>query len=158
MQRLDYFSLAMPAFQHLYQVDQYCKKSGVDQTILRLVQIYASQINGCAFCVDIHCKEAKIAGERELRIYHIPIWEESPLFTEREKAALEWTKAVTLINQGPVKDGLFEKMKQHFSDQEIVDLNMQIAFINLFNRFAATFKSVPGDRDKVLGLGKANLT
>jgi AhpD family alkylhydroperoxidase len=158
MQRLNYFALAMPAFQHLGAVDQYCKKSSVDQGIMRLVQIYASQINGCAFCVDIHCKEAKIAGERELRIYHIPVFEESPLFTDKEKAALEWARAVTLINQGPVSEELFKKMQQHFSDQEIVDLNMQIAFINLFNRFAATFKSVPGDRDKVLGLEKANLS
>lgn len=158
MQRLNYFALAMPAFQHLGAVDQYCKKSSVDPSIMRLVQIYASQINGCAFCVDIHCKEAKIAGERELRIYHIPVFEESPLFTEKEKVALEWARAVTLINQGPVTDELFQKMQQHFSDQEIVDLNMQIAFINLFNRFAATFKSVPGERDKFLGLEKANLS
>lgn len=157
MQRLDYFSLAMPAFQHLLAVDQYCKKSSVDPTILHLVQIYASQINGCAFCVDIHCKEAKIAGERELRIYHVPVWEESPLFTNKEKAAFEWTRAVTLINQGPVSEELFQKMKLYFSEQEIVDLNMQIAFINLFNRFAATFRSAPGTRDQVLGLGKANL-
>ena len=130
----------------------------MDQTIMRLVQIYASQLNGCAFCVDIHCKEAKIAGERELRIYHVATWQDSPLFNDREKLAFEWTKAVTLINQGPVSDELFERMQQHFSDQEIVDLNMQIAFINLFNRFAATFKSVPGERDKVLGLGRANLS
>ena len=87
MQRLDYFSLAKPAFQHLFALDQYCKNSSVDPTLLRLVQIYASQINGCAFCVDIHCKEAKIAGERELRIYHVPMWKESPLFSDKEKAA-----------------------------------------------------------------------
>lgn len=158
MQRLNYFALAMPAFQHLGAVDQYCKKSSVDPTIMRLVQIYASQLNGCAFCVDIHCKEAKIAGERELRIYHIPVFQESPLFTDKEKVALEWSRAVTLINQGPVSGELFQRMQQHFGDQEIVDLNMQIAFINLFNRFAATFRSVPGDRDKVLGLEKANLS
>lgn len=97
-------------------------------------------------------------SQRELRIYHVPIWEESPLFTDKEKAAFEWTKAVTLISQGPVSEELFQKMKQHFSEQEIVDLNMQIAFINLFNRFAATFRSVPGARDQVLGLGKANLS
>lgn len=130
----------------------------MDQTIMRLVQIYASQLNGCAFCVDIHCKEAKIAGERELRIYHVAVWEESPLFNDKEKLAFEWTKAVTLINRGPISDELFTRMQQQFSDQEIVDLNMQIAFINLFNRFAATFKSVPGDRDKILGLEKANLS
>lgn len=158
MQRLDYFSLAMPAFQHFIGIDQYCKKSSMDQTIMRLVQIYASQLNGCAFCVDIHCKEAKIAGERELRIYHIATWQESPLFSTREKLAFEWTRAVTLINQGPVSDELFKRMQQQFNDQEIVDLNMQIAFINLFNRFAATFKSVPGDRDKALGLERANLS
>ena len=158
MQRLNYFSLATPAFQYLGGIDQYCKKSSMDQAIMRLVQIYASQLNGCAFCVDIHCKEAKIAGERELRIYHVPTWQESPLFSEREKLAFEWTREVTLINQGPVSDELFERMQQHFSDQEIVDLNMQIAFINLFNRFAATFKSVPGERDKVLGLERANLS
>lgn len=158
MQRLDYFQLAAPAFKHLYGVDQYCRKCSVDPTILRLVQIYASQINGCAFCVDIHSKEAKIHGERELRLYHVAVWEESPLFSDKEKLAFEWTKAVTLISQGPVSEELFQRMKEHFSEQEIVDLNMQIAFINLFNRFAATFRSVPGDRDKMLGLDKANLS
>ena len=157
MQRLNYFALAGPAFQHLAALDRYCKESPVDQSLMRLVQIYASQINGCAFCVDIHCKEAKIHGERELRIYHLPVWQESPLFSDREKAALRWTKAVTLINEGPVSEELFQEMKRHFTDKEIVDLNMQIAFINLFNRFAATFNSVPGDRDKALGLQKANL-
>ena len=130
MQRLDYFKLAGPAFQHLIGIDQYCRKSSVDPAILRLVQIYASQINGCAFCVDIHSKEAKIHGERELRLYHVPVWEESPLFSEKEKLAFEWTKAVTLIDQGPVSDELFQRMKSHFSEQEIVDLNMQVAFIN----------------------------
>lgn len=158
MQRLDYFKLAGPAFQHLFGIDQYCRKSSVAQTILRLAQIYASQLNGCAFCVDIHSKEAKIHGERELRLYHVPVWEESPLFSDKEKLALEWTKAVTLINQGPVSEELFQRMKVYFSEQQIVDLNMQIAFINLFNRFAATFRSVPGDRDKLLGLDKANLS
>lgn len=88
MHKFDYFSLAMPAFQHLFSIDQYCKKSSVDPIIMRLVQIYASQINGCAFCVDIHCKEAKIAGERELRIYHVTVGEESPLFTEKEKGRI----------------------------------------------------------------------
>ena len=158
MQRLDYFKLAGPAFKHLYGVDQYCRDCSVDPIILRLVQIYASQLNGCAFCVDIHSKEAKIHGERELRLYHVAVWEESPLFSGKEKLAFEWTKAVTLINQGPVSEDLFQRMKEHFSEQEIVDLNMQVAFINLFNRFAATFRSVPGDRDKVLGLDKANLS
>ncbi len=157
MQRLNYFSLAAPAFQHLAALDKYCKESSVPPAILRLVQIYASQLNGCAFCVDIHSKEAKIAGERELRLYHVPIWQESPLFTDQEKAAFEWTKAVTLLSQGPISDELFQKMKQHFSDKEITDLNMQIAFINLFNRIAAPFRSEPGARDKALGLDRANL-
>src|SRR5688572_20444861 len=158
MQRLDYFKLAAPAFQHLHGIDQYCRKSSVGPKTLRLLQLYASQINGCAFCVDIHSKEAKIDGERELRLYHLAIWEDSPLFSEKEKLALEWTKAVTLIHQGPVSDELFQRMKDQFSEQEIVDINMQVAFINLFNRFAATFKSVPGSRDKILGLDRANLS
>lgn len=158
MQRLDYLKLAGPAFQHLFGLDQYCKNSSVDSTILRLVQLYASQLNGCAFCVDIHSKEAKIHGERELRLYHVAVWEDSPLFSDKEKVALEWTKAVTLINQGSVSEDLFQRMKEYFSDQEIVDLNMQVAFINLFNRFGATFKSVPGERDKILGLDKSNLS
>lgn len=158
MQRLNYFALAGSAFQHLAAIDKYCKESSVDPKILRLVQVYASQLNGCAFCVDIHCKEAKIAGERELRLYHVAVWKDSPLFTEKEKLAFEWTKAVTLISEGPVSEELFRRMREHFSEKELVDLNMQIAFINLFNRFAATFGSVPGDRDKVLGLDKAGLS
>lgn len=157
MQRLNFFSLSAPAFQHIGALDAYLKQSTVPPTIMRLVQLYASQINGCAFCVDIHSKEAKIAGERELRLYHVAIWQESPLFTDQEKAALEWTRAVTLLSQGAPSDELFAKLKQHFSDKEISDLNLQIAFINMFNRIAAPFRSVPGTRDKALGLEKAQL-
>lgn len=157
MERLNYFSLSAGAFKHVAGLDAYCKESTVPTVITRLVQIYASQLNGCAFCVDIHSKEAKISGERELRIYHVPVWRESPLFTEQEKAALEWTRAVTQLSAESVSDALFEKMKRHFTEKEISDLTMQVAFINLFNRIAVPFRSVPGSRDKALGLEKANL-
>jgi alkylhydroperoxidase family enzyme len=106
----------------------------------------------------MHVKEAKLDGERELRLYHLPVWHESPLFSEKEKAALLWTKAVTQLSQGAVSDETYEAVKKFFNEKELTELTMAIGMINLWNRFGAPFRSTPGGMDKMMGLDKANLT
>jgi AhpD family alkylhydroperoxidase len=157
MQKLNYFAQAKPAFDKFMELEGMLKESSIEASLRHLVKIYASQINGCALCVDMHCKEAKIGGERELRIYHLPVWHESPLFSEREKAALQWTRAVTQLSQGPVSEDLYQSVKKHFNDKEMTDLTMIVAMINMWNRFGAPFTSTPGAMDKVMGLDKAGL-
>lgn len=157
MQRLNYFAHFKPAFDKLLELENIVKESSLDPHLRHLVKIYASQLNGCAFCVDMHVKEAKLAGERELRIYHLPVWHESPLFTDKEKAALKWTKVVTQLSEGPVTDDVYQSVKGFFSDDEITELTMAIGVINLWNRFGAPFRSTPGGMDKIMGLEKANL-
>lgn len=158
MQRLNYFANYKPAFEKLMEVDSMLRESSLDKHLRHLVKIYASQLNGCAFCVDMHSKEAKLDGERELRIYHLPVWYESPLFSDKEKAALRWTKAVTQLSNGPVGKDVYESVKNHFSDKELTELTMAIGLINLWNRFAAPFTATPGGMDKLLGLDKAGLS
>lgn len=155
-QRLEYPKLSHELIQHLFAMTQALKKA-LEPGLVDLVNIRASQLNGCAFCLDMHIKEAKIRGERELRLHHVQIWRESPLFTEREKAVLEWTEAVTRIADGGVSDELFQRMKTLFSDKEISDLTFAVGVINQWNRLAITFRTEPGSADKMLGLDRANL-
>ncbi|RYZ69069.1 MAG: carboxymuconolactone decarboxylase family protein, partial [Proteobacteria bacterium] len=129
MQKLNYFVNFKAGFEKLSELENLIKTSSLDPSIRHLVKIYASQINGCAFCVDMHVKEARIDGERELRIYHIPVWFESPLFSEKEKAALAWTKAITHLASGHPSDELFQETKKYFDDKELTELNMAIGLI-----------------------------
>lgn len=155
--RLRYHSLMPDAFQKLTELEALVKASGLDPRLIDLVKLRASQINRCAFCVDMHVKEAKIAGERELRLHHLAAWQESPLFDAREKAALRWTEAVTRLSQGDVDDADFEAARAHFSEKELVQLTMAVATINVWNRFAVSFRSEPGSQDRAFGLDKAGL-
>lgn len=132
-------------------------KSTVGKTILHLVDIRASQINGCAFCLDMHSKEAKIDGERELRLYHVAIWHESPLFNEKERAALELTEVLTKLPEGGVSDALYEKMRSQFTEVEVSELAFAISTINSWNRLQLLSRMVPGSFDKAWGLNKAGL-
>jgi len=157
MQRLNYFPKFQSAFDKLTEVEAMLNETSIDPGLRHLVKLYVSQLNGCAFCVDMHSKESKLSGERELRLYHIPVWHESPLFSEKEKAALAWAKAVTQLSNGPVSEELFTATRRHFSEKELTELNMTIAMINLWNRFAAPFNAVPGSMDKFLGLEAASL-
>lgn len=158
MQRLNYYAHFNAAFVKLQELEGMLKESSLDHKIRHLVKLYASQLNGCAFCVDMHSKEAKIDGERELRLYHLPVWHESPLFSDKEKAALRWTKEITQLSQAHISDESFKAVKEHFNDQELTELTMAIALINVWNRFAAPFTSTPGGMDKLMGLEKANLS
>lgn len=158
MQKLNFYAHFKPAFAKLTELEGLIHESSLDPKLRHLVKLYASQLNGCAFCVDMHSKEAKIDGERELRLYHLPVWHESPLFTDKEKAALRWTKEVTQLSQGAVSDEALEAVKAHFDDRELTELTMAIGLINIWNRFAAPFTATPGSMDKLMGLEKANLS
>jgi AhpD family alkylhydroperoxidase len=127
------------------------KKGSLGNTLLDLVNIRASQLNGCALCLDMHCEEAKIHGERELRIYHIPIWRESPLFSEAEKAALEWTEAVTRLFDQGIDDEVYDRVRAQFSENQISELTFAIGVINWWNRLNISFRTVPGSATKCSG-------
>ena len=156
-QRLDYYTTSPELSKKLFELSGAVKKGSLGNTLLDLVNIRASQLNGCALCLDMHCKEAKIHGERELRIYHVPIWRESPLFSEAEKAALEWTEAVTRLSAHGVDDEVYERVRAHFSEKQISELTFAIGVINLWNRLNISFRTVPGSADEMLGLTKAGL-
>jgi AhpD family alkylhydroperoxidase len=156
-QRLDYQKQSPEFFRKLLEMSSIENKSSIEETTVDLVHIRASQLNGCAFCVDMHTKQAKLHGERELRLYHIAIWRESDLFSARERACLAWTEAVTKLTAEGVPDSLYDQVREHLSEKEISDLTFVIATINAWNRLGIAFKSVPGSYDKAWGLDKAGL-
>ncbi|TXI80147.1 MULTISPECIES: carboxymuconolactone decarboxylase family protein [unclassified Cupriavidus] len=157
-QRLNYMQQAPELFKKFVEFSMAMQKiTSIEQPLSHLVEIRASQINGCAFCLDMHIKQAKIHGERELRIHHLPIWRESTLFSPRERAALAWTEALTRIGEHGVGDEIYERVRTQFSEKELTDLTYQIMSINAWNRVNIAFQTVPGSSDKAFGLDKANL-
>jgi AhpD family alkylhydroperoxidase len=142
--RLDAAKLA-PEPQHaMYALGKYLAKCGLEAKLLELVKTRASQINGCAFCLDMHTKDARAAGETEQRLYTLSAWRETPFFSDRERVALAWTEAVTQISHGGVSDALYEEARKQFSEKELVDLTWAVAAINAWNRIAISFQMVPG--------------
>ena len=117
----------------------------LEHSLLRLVEIRASQINGCAYCLDMHTKEARAAGETEQRIYTLDAWRETPFFTDRERAALEWTEAVTLVAETRVPDDVYQKVRRQFSEEELVELTFAVIVINSWNRLNVSFRPLVGD-------------
>lgn len=156
-QRLNYAQQSPEFFKKISDLSMALKDSVIELKIRDLVNIRASQINGCAFCLDMHVKEAKIHGESELRVHHVAIWRESTLFIPRERAALAWTEALTKLPEGGIPDELYERVRGQLSEKEISDLTFSIMTINAWNRAAIAFKSVPGSADKLYGLDKAGL-
>ncbi|NTJ61326.1 carboxymuconolactone decarboxylase family protein [Agrobacterium rhizogenes] len=156
-QRLNYAQQSPELFKKLSELSMALKDSAIEQKIQDLVHVRASQINGCAFCLDMHVKEAKIHGESELRLYHISVWRESNLFIPRERAALAWTEAVTKLHEGGIPDELYERVRGQLSEKEISDLTFAIMVINAWNRASIAFKTVPGSADKAYGLDRAGL-
>ncbi len=142
--RLDYAKAAPGAREAMYAVERYVRECGLERRLLELVKLRASQINGCAYCVDMHTKDARANGETEQRLYAVVVWREAPFFTERERAALAWTEAVTLVSQEQVPDNVFELARKEFSDKELVDLTMAVIAINGWNRLAISFRTVAG--------------
>ncbi len=126
------------------QLEQYVESCGLEASLIELVKLRASQINGCAYCIDMHTKDARVAGESEQRLYLLSAWREAPFYSERERAALEWTEAVTLIAGNHVPDEIYERVKPHFTDEEMANLTLAIATINAWNRLAISFRSEVG--------------
>jgi AhpD family alkylhydroperoxidase len=156
--RLNYAEQSPELVKKLQEFSMAVPKSGqIDQQLAYLVDIRASQMNGCAFCLDMHVKEAKLHGERELRLYHVAIWRESTLFTPKERAALAWTEALTQITSSGVSDELYAEASEQFSDKELSTLTFRVMAINAWNRANVAFRTVPGSRDKAFGLDKAGL-
>ncbi|MCM3530225.1 carboxymuconolactone decarboxylase family protein [Cytobacillus oceanisediminis] len=156
-QRINYMQQSPEFVNKMMELSNAEKESSIEEKIIHLVHIRASQMNGCAFCVDMHIKQAKIHGERELRLYHIPIWRESTLFSPRERAALEWTEVLTKLPAHGVSDHIYDSVREQLSEKELSDLTFSITAINAWNRISIAFKNVPGSADTAFGLTKAGL-
>ena len=155
--RLNYSEQSPVAFKKFLDFSMAMHDSSIEASTRTLVEIRASQMNGCAFCLDMHVKQAKIQGERDLRVHHVAIWRESPLFSPRERAALAWTEVLTHIPAHGVPDELYASVREQLSEKEISDLTFEIMAINGWNRANAAFRNVPGALDKAYGLDKAGL-
>jgi AhpD family alkylhydroperoxidase len=142
--RIDYRKYAQEPLQQLLAIEKYIAESGLEPKLSHLIKMRASQINGCAYCLDMHSIDARAAGESEQRLYTLEAWRETPFFSERERAALAWTEAVTLISQTHAPDDVYADMQKHFLEKEIVDLTLVAAMINLWNRVAISTRAVPG--------------
>lgn len=142
-QRLDFYKANPAAVKALLGVEERIGKSALEKPLAELVRLRASQINGCAYCVDMHVSDARKGGETERRLATVVVWRETPFFTERERAALEWTEAVTLVSHEHVPDAVWQAVRPHFSDEELVDLTLLISAINAWNRFAIAFRKMP---------------
>ena len=155
--RLDYMQQSPELFKKLVDFNMLADRSAIEGPIRDLVAIRASQMNGCGFCIDMHVKQARIHGERELRIHHLAAWRESTLFAPRERAALAWAEALTKLAEHGVPDDVYERVRTQLSEKEISDLSFVVAAINAWNRLNVGFKTVPGVHDKAWGLDKAKL-
>jgi AhpD family alkylhydroperoxidase len=140
--RMNYYAAAPKVLQAMLALTKVPAESGLEHSLLELVKMRASQINGCAFCIHMHSREAIAAGETAERLMLLDAWRESPLFTERERAALAWTEALTLISQTHAPDEVYEQVKAQFSDAELVNLTLSITTINAWNRFSIGFRSI----------------
>lgn len=155
--RLDVFETAPDLANKFYDLSRAVKAGSLPAKLHDLVNIRASTLNGCAFCLDMHVKHAKIHGERELRIHHLNIWRESPLYSPQERAALEWVEALTRLSGEGVPDEVYERVRGHFSESEISELTFSITVINSWNRLYIAFGGVPGSADAAYGLTRAGL-
>jgi AhpD family alkylhydroperoxidase len=142
-QRLASRQISPDGYKALVGVENYVRQSGLEQRLIELVKMRASQINGCAYCLDMHSRDARRAGETEQRLYLLDAWHETSLYTPREQVALAWTDAVTRIADTHAPDDVYEGLRSHFSEKEIVDLTILVGMINLWNRLAISFRNQP---------------
>jgi AhpD family alkylhydroperoxidase len=142
--RLNFAKVAPEGYQAMSALNRYVENSGLEPLLLELVKMRASQINGCAYCLDMHSKDARALGESEHRLYTLSAWRETPFFNERERAALLWTEELTLLNQREVDDEVYAEVSKHFTDEELVNLTYAIVVINGWNRLAVSFRSKSG--------------
>jgi AhpD family alkylhydroperoxidase len=142
--RLDYSKAAPGSVQAMYKLQKFVEESGLERSLLELIKTRVSQINGCAFCIDMHTKDARALGESEQRLYALNAWRETPFYTGRERAGLAWAEAITLISESHASDEEFEAARAEFSEEELVKLTMAIITINGWNRLAIAFRSEVG--------------
>lgn len=142
--RLDYGKVAPQAVQAMYGLEKCVSESGLEASLLELVRLRASQINGCAYCLDMHSKDARARGESEQRLHSVVVWRETSFFSERERAALTWTEVVTQISSQDIPDEVYELARRQFGEKELVDLTLAIVAINGWNRLAISFRKAPG--------------
>lgn len=142
--RLNYLKVAPGAYEAMLGLEKYLQQCGLEERLLDLMKLRVSQVNGCAYCIDMHWKDLRSIGEEEQRLYGLDAWEESPYYTERERAALAWAEAVTNIRDGHVPDQVYEHVRKHFSERELADLTLAVAAINAWNRLAISARAVPG--------------
>jgi AhpD family alkylhydroperoxidase len=142
--RISYARSAPGVFDAMEALDNYLEESAVERPLRFLAQLRASQINGCAYCLDMHSKDLRAIGETEQRIYSLDAWRECPYYTERERAALEWTEAVTLVAAGHVPDAVYEAVRPFFDERQLADLTLAIATINAWNRLSIAARIIPG--------------
>lgn len=144
--RLNPYQAAPAAMQAMAALESHFQSCGLEPSLMELVRTRASQVNGCAFCIHMHTRDARARGESEERLYLLDAWRESPLYTERERAALAWTEAVTLVAQSHVPGAVYDVVRQHFAEDELVELTLLVATINAWNRIAISFRSVHSTR------------
>ncbi|HEY3860810.1 MAG TPA: carboxymuconolactone decarboxylase family protein [Verrucomicrobiae bacterium] len=142
--RIEQRKVAPGAIHAMLGLEKYANSCGLPAPLLNLVRLRASQLNGCAYCIDMHAKDLRAGGESEQRIYELNAWRETPFYSEREQAALAWTEAVTNLHDGHVPDGVFEQARKQFSEKELADLTLAIVAINGWNRLNIAFRTVPG--------------
>lgn len=142
--RINYVKVAPGAYEAMLGLEKYLHQCGLEEPLIHLLKLRASQINGCAYCLDMHWKDLRAIGETEQRLYGLDAWEESPYYTERERAALAWTEAVTRVSESHVPDEVYEKVRKQFNEKELADLTMAVATINAWNRLAVAARTVPG--------------
>lgn len=142
--RLNYSRTAPGVYDAMDALDQYLSSCGLGETLLHLVRLRASQLNGCAYCIDMHWKDLRATGEEDLRLYSLDAWREAPFYTERECAALAYTESVTFVHRGQVPDPVFEQARSQFSEKELADLTLAIATINAWNRLSIAARLEPG--------------
>jgi AhpD family alkylhydroperoxidase len=142
--RIHYEKFAPEAARAMYALERHIKNSSLGEGLLHLVKMRASQINGCAYCLDMHSKDSRAAGETEQRLYALNAWRETPFYTARERAALEWTESLTLVSQTHVPDEVYDAVKKEFTEAELVDLTYAVMTINAWNRMAISMRAVPG--------------
>jgi AhpD family alkylhydroperoxidase len=142
--RLQYDTAAPVVYRAMRALEQYLHKSSLEEPLIHLIKLRASQINGCSYCIDMHWKDLRTLGETEQRLYSLDAWRECPWYSDRERAALAWTEAVTLIARDRVPDAVYESVRPHFTETELADLTLAVATINAWNRLAISARSEPG--------------
>lgn len=156
--RIDFAKVAPQAVAAMRGLEAYVRQSGLEPALVELVKTRASQINGCAYCIDMHTKDARARGESEQRLYALSAWAETPFFSQRERAALAWTESVTRVADGSVPDAVFALARAHFSEKELVDLTLAIVAINGWNRLSVAFRRVAGTYQPATVHGGAGTT